>query len=64
MLAYRRIEPSGLRISWAMPAAISPSACSATCFISRSTMAEISGSENCSSRTWIRTEWFGPSMIL
>jgi len=41
----------------------SPVCRSAICFISRSTIAEISGSENSSSRIWMRTPWFGASTI-
>ncbi len=37
---------------------------SAIAFISFSTSAEISGSENSWSRTWMRTELLGPSTIL
>ena len=44
------------RIGW-------PSRSSAIDFISRSTIAETSGSENCSSRIWMRTLWFGPSTM-
>ena len=40
-----------------------PSACSAIAFISFSTNAEISGSENSSSRILMRTPWFSPGTI-
>ena len=41
-----------------------PSFASAISFISRSTSAEISGTASAWSRTFTRTEWFGPSTIL